>query len=199
LPHWIDLVFGYKQTGKPAVDAINVFHPATYYGFDIQTIKDPLERNAWETMVRTYGQTPRQLFKAPHPMIVQTLASKEAKGAFPVTLPLGGAVQSLRWGSYIGSPAEAEPRIVWKHTYRTPVAGLVAIRSNEVFGLAPCTSLLLVYNGRGGLLGSPSVQGAALVSWSHTDGVVRAKLRKDQPLRPLVQVLAPQRIIYMAK
>lgn len=28
LASWIDLVFGFKQTGRAAIEAINVFHPA---------------------------------------------------------------------------------------------------------------------------------------------------------------------------
>ena len=39
ISRWIDLVFGYKQSGKAAVEAINVFHPATYYGFDVDSIQ----------------------------------------------------------------------------------------------------------------------------------------------------------------
>lgn len=28
IANWIDLVFGYKQTGRQAIEAVNVFHPA---------------------------------------------------------------------------------------------------------------------------------------------------------------------------
>ena len=39
----------------------------TYFGVDVDSIEDPVRRNALRTMIRTYGQTPKMLFSAPHP------------------------------------------------------------------------------------------------------------------------------------
>lgn len=55
-------------------------------------------------------------------------------------------MKGLLWGSYVGSPADPDPVVVWKHQHRTPVASLVPLLTNDVFGLAPQTSLLLKYS-----------------------------------------------------
>ena len=66
--HWIDLIFGYKQRGMEAEKAYNVFYHITYEGaVDVDSIKDPVERNSIMLQIREFGQTPKQIFFRPHP------------------------------------------------------------------------------------------------------------------------------------
>jgi hypothetical protein len=68
LNEWIDLIFGFKQQGQPAVDSANVFHHLFYEGaVNIDEIDDPLKRNAIIGFINNFGQIPKQLFKRPHP------------------------------------------------------------------------------------------------------------------------------------
>ncbi|KAH9156310.1 hypothetical protein AeRB84_001772 [Aphanomyces euteiches] len=65
---WIDLIFGYKQRGQEAIDALNMFMHMTYEGtVDIDSITDPLLREATLAQIENFGQTPSKLFNSPHP------------------------------------------------------------------------------------------------------------------------------------
>ena len=68
LHYWIDLVFGCKQKGDAALEAVNVFHHLSYQGAkDVDNIDDPVERLATIGIIHNFGQTPHQIFSRPHP------------------------------------------------------------------------------------------------------------------------------------
>ncbi|XP_072261545.1 WD repeat and FYVE domain-containing protein 3 isoform X2 [Pyxicephalus adspersus] len=94
LHEWIDLIFGYKQQGPAAVDAVNVFHHLFYEGqVDIYNINDPLKETATIGFINNFGQIPKQLFKKPHPP--KRVRSRMNGDMSSMSMPMGSACDKI--------------------------------------------------------------------------------------------------------
>uniref|UniRef100_A0A8C2YX04 Lysosomal trafficking regulator n=1 Tax=Cyclopterus lumpus TaxID=8103 RepID=A0A8C2YX04_CYCLU len=208
LCQWIDLVFGLKQKGKAAVHAINVFHPATYFGMDVSAVEDPVQRRALETMIKTYGQTPRQLFSASHVsragpklmmegelpaamgLLVQ-LAFRETREqakeiVCPSPLPW---IKGLKWGEYVGSPSAPDPVVCFSQPHGERFGSLLALPTRAICGLSRKFCLMMIYSKEQGVrsMHSTDIQWSAILSWGYADNILRLKSKQSEPPINFVQ------------
>ncbi|XP_068182991.1 lysosomal-trafficking regulator isoform X2 [Antennarius striatus] len=202
LCQWIDLVFGLKQKGKAAVQAINVFHPATYFGMDVSAVEDPVQRRALETMIKTYGQTPRQLFNGSHisragpklmmegelpaamGLLVQ-LAFRESREqakevVCPSPLPW---IKGLKWGEYVGSPSAPDPVVCFSQPHGERFGSLLALPTRAICGLSRKFCLMMIYSKEQGVrsMHSTDIQWSAILSWGYADNILRLKSKQSEP------------------
>uniref|UniRef100_A0A3P8U990 Lysosomal trafficking regulator n=1 Tax=Amphiprion percula TaxID=161767 RepID=A0A3P8U990_AMPPE len=202
LCQWIDLVFGLKQKGKAAVQAINVFHPATYFGMDVSAVEDPVQRRALETMIKTYGQTPRQLFNASHisragPKLMMEgelpaamgllvhLAFRETREqakeiVCPSPLPW---IKGLKWGEYVGSPSAPDPVVCFSQPHGERFGSLLALPTRAICGLSRKFCLMMIYSKEQGVrsMHSTDIQWSAILSWGYADNILRLKSKQSEP------------------
>ncbi|KAL0609262.1 Lysosomal-trafficking regulator, partial [Plecturocebus cupreus] len=199
---WIDLVFGYKQKGKASVQAINVFHPATYFGMDVSAVEDPVQRRALETMIKTYGQTPRQLFHTAHVsrpgaklniegelpaavgLLVQFAFRETREQVKEITYPSPLSwIKGLKWGEYVGSPSAPVPVVCFSQPHGERFGSLQALPTRAICGLSRNFCLLMTYSKEQGVrsMNSTDIQWSAILSWGYADNILRLKSKQSEP------------------
>lgn len=137
----------------------------TYYGFSSAKISDPVERSAMETMVRTYGQMPKMLFKSAHP-IAQPLPGPAASDK-----PVLKHVKGLRWGCYTGSPELGPPRACSIYQqFDVTLSHLMAL---------PNTNVIYAFSSGHNVMQGNDADTMNIIRWRQTDGVVRIKPLRD--------------------
>jgi hypothetical protein len=150
LGSWIDLVFGYKQQGKHAIEAHNgesyinffndgilylnsrtcillpVFFYLTYYGsVDVASIEDEGLRIATECQIAHFGQCPMQLFYRPH-IQKREHTNRHSRQTLSETLGLYNSTKGMKPLAFMGSPMS-----YWVHLAAPPPgphAPLISIR-----------------------------------------------------------------------
>lgn len=135
-----------------------------------------IERSAYETMVKTYGQMPRQIFRMAHRK--STVPSERFSDARHVL----SNVKGLKWGIFAGSPNLPKPKRI---NLKTPItckqknSKLVLVKNMNMFFVVPNSCSLI--RGR-------TTNSFDLCLWREKDGVIRTKSLNEKKSKKLFSI-----------
>ena len=152
-----------------------------------------MQRQAIEAQIRSYGQSPKQLFTSPHPQRTthSQLAFSSAGGpehfdrlermneSQPLYASLESSVHDFNeaWNqfAFLGRVKRCVVGVLWRKAYAGPVGSIHLPSSGDaIVTLAPNATYVPAENAKGdgaGLWG--------IVSWAFYDGSVRVRLQKS--------------------
>lgn len=186
LHEWIDLIFGCKQQGKQAVEAVNVFHHLFYEGsVDIYNADiDPIKKNAVIGFINNFGQVPKQLFKKSHPprKVLTTIsaavsAANQSSVSSSAQSILPSALASVAMSATGLQSNQPKPLTQCPHLLRQtnvqfkelkgPVGQIVQIDAKNIVAVEQNKMLIPTENCR-------------YISWGHVDKSIRLNLIESE-------------------
>jgi Beige/BEACH domain/PH domain associated with Beige/BEACH len=118
---WLDLIFGIKQRGQEAIDALNVFVHVTYEDeVDLDNMVDPVQRASTIAQIQNFGQTPSRLERKPFPQRLIFRAMKDKSLDLTVTSSLASLTPPF---CVVGAPHKVAVRALLSDTCKHGLAG----------------------------------------------------------------------------
>lgn len=119
-----------------------------------------------ETMVRTYGQMPKVLFKSPHPTAQSINLANNID-----TVPVLKHIKGLRWGCYTGSLELSDPHVCSIYQqFDVNLSHLMAL---------PNTNVIYAFSAGHNVMQGSEADTMNIIQWKQTDGIVRIKPLRD--------------------
>jgi len=144
---WIDLIFGFKQQGRAALEANNVFFHLTYEGaVDIDAIADATLRDSTIAQIEHFGQTPSQLFTQPH--VTRMAKHEQSDNEIPTLFQQLRELQALQLAAARGtappqSPLELQRLMLQLYTVEQVTASAATENPLLFLALLPASNRLL--------------------------------------------------------
>ena len=135
LNNWIDLIFGFKQSGRAALEAINCYHPACYFGYPVEQISDSVHP---QSSLAQNIQFKRSMSSTDQINSYASNINNNSNSSFNFgNNSIHRLIFNLKWGNYVGSLEQTMPPVcVCKESCKKNIVSLISLSSNDVIGLA---------------------------------------------------------------